>query len=85
MKKKKEKPYDVRKAMSSGGYKPVILESVYPNGEVRILNAFKDENAAVKGQDPHWPREKLISHAVAMMSRWYETYGYNLPQLRVSA
>lgn len=82
--KKKEKPYDVRKALTRRDYKPVILEVVYPDGRVMIRNAFKDENSAVMGQDPKWPRERLIDHAIAVSNRWSEVYWWMPGTLRVS-
>lgn len=65
-------------------YVPVKIEAVYPDGTVGVRNAFVTENGAVKGEDPKWPREKLIAHATLWMQRWNETYSHhNAAKLRV--
>ena len=56
-------------------YKHVIIEAVYPDGTVMVRNRFVMENAACKGEDPKWPRHKLVELASWTLSRWNETYG----------
>lgn len=55
-------------------YKPVLIESVKSDGTVGIVNAFVTENASVRGNDPNWPREKLVKLATLWMARWNESY-----------
>lgn len=66
-------------------YKHVIIEAVYPDGTVMVRNRFVMENAACKGQDPKWPREKLVELAAWTLGRWNETYAnHNTARLRVA-
>ena len=61
-------------------YKSVVIEAVNPDGTVAgIRNAFITENACCKGEDPKWPREKLIEYAKTVMARWNESYDLHTP------
>lgn len=58
-------------------YKPVLIEAVYPDGTVMVRNRFIQENSAVRSEDPHWPRKRLIDLATTYLHRWIEGYGDN--------
>jgi hypothetical protein len=64
-------------------YQPVLIEAVYPDGTVMVRNAFNNENASVRGEDPTWPRKRLVELAANTMGRWIETYGYHPARLRL--
>jgi hypothetical protein len=62
-------------------YKSIRVEAVYPDGEVRVRNAFITENSAVKAGGP---RQRLFDLAMLTMRRWNEVYPHHPAKLRLS-
>lgn len=65
-------------------YNPVKVEAVYPDGTVMLRNAFVMQNAACKGGDPEWSRDRLIKLANTTLSRWNDGYPHHPAMLRVA-
>ncbi|HEX2557443.1 MAG TPA: hypothetical protein VHK86_03910 [Nitrososphaera sp.] len=74
MKKPKQQKLGLGYIPKTRGYTAVTIKAISPHGEVGIINAFMNENAACEAGDPDWPRERLVTMAEKVLSRWTETY-----------